>query len=237
MSVLQPGGAPLPENCLEIWKKLGGLYQRPTEWPDAPIVMYAGTYDFGEDILNFVGDNYYNFAVVEYRPAKLRFFARTLAVWVRSYFGSKGVTNLDAVVGVEMGSVRFSDCMAEELAIAHSPYAEKSGKEVVFSRNTVEKGWRVLICEDVLNNFSTTQKLINLIESCGGTVVGIVGAMNRSPDGRVWFDNKGTQIPILSILFNPTPEYRQDDPYVADLIARGLLVKKPKAEWDKLAGF
>ncbi|MBL7058230.1 hypothetical protein ISS03_02730, partial [Patescibacteria group bacterium] len=89
-------------------------------------------------------------------------------------------------------------------------------------------GDRVIIVEDLCNNFSTTSKLVNLIETLGGVVVGIACILNRSP-GHIWFE-----LPVMSVIHKPLPQYKQDDPEVAHLVRDGNVVWKPKHEWSKI---
>lgn len=223
-----PGGhskEPMRRACRHAWMDVGGFYERDLSNPNGMLAGYAGEYEPGKQ---WVGDVYYNFAKVEVSWEALPLFATALASGIAQY----GM-EFDAIVGVEMGSVRLSGRLGEELKVPW-PFAEKRGKEVVFDRHSLKPGSRVLICEDVLNNFSTTMKLIELITDAGCMVVGIVAAMNRSPEGRIWFPLGDIQLPILSVLFNPQPEYRHDDPYVAELIKARRVVWKPKLDWETL---
>ena len=89
------------------------------------------------------------------------------------------------------------------------------------------------IVEDVCNNFTTTDQLIDLIEEAGGRTTAIVCLLNRSVNG--WYISKHNMaVPVANLVRMPIPEYKQDDPAVADDIASGNIVWKPKDEWDRL---
>ena len=62
----------------------------------------------------------------------------------------------------------------------------------------------------------------------------IATLINRSPDGVTVYEYRDRLIPIVQSVLIPTPEYRQDHPYVADDIAAGNVVWKPKDNWAKL---
>jgi hypothetical protein len=70
--------------------------------------------------------------------------------------------------------------------------------------------------------------MIGDIEAKGASVAAIVCLINRS--SRESFCG----IPVVSVLYLPTPEYSQDDPLVINLVQEGKVVWKPKAEWSKL---
>jgi orotate phosphoribosyltransferase len=108
---------------------------------------------------------------------------------------------------------------------------------VILGRYDMEipKGARVVIGEELVNNTSTTGKLITLIEEAGGQVVGILCAINRSYPFKNAFDiADGRSVPILGVIEVPTPQYKQHEAIVAGAIAEGLYVPKPKYEWDRL---
>jgi orotate phosphoribosyltransferase len=112
--------------------------------------------------------------------------------------------------------------------------------ELVFSRHDVEKGDRCVIVEDVCNNFSTTGKFVKLINSRGGIVVAIACFLNRSPNVDREYclslegEAKVLQIPVISLVRKVINEWKQDDPAVAEDIAKGNVVWKPKDEWARL---
>jgi hypothetical protein len=47
-------------------------------------------------------------------------------------------------------------------------------------------------------------------------------------------DLSSLRIPVVSIVRLPINEYKQDDPAVAEDIAKGNVAWKPKPEWDRL---
>lgn len=105
---------------------------------------------------------------------------------------------------------------------------------IQFVRHTIRKGDRVIITEDVLNNFSTTHKVIAEIEKAGGEVICICGLLNRSEKHQNSFEYKHEQIPVIGLVSEPFPEYEQVDERVATDIANGNVIWKPKDDWKKL---
>ncbi|MFH0830801.1 MAG: hypothetical protein V1895_01955 [Parcubacteria group bacterium] len=87
--------------------------------------------------------------------------------------------------------------------------------------------------EDVCNNFSTTTDAVQLIEKAGGRLVAVMCLLNRSREE--YFGYRTRDIPVLALEHKPMPQYRQDDPAVAEDIAAGNVVWKPKEEWQRLA--
>ena len=119
----------------------------------------------------------------------------------------------------------------EKKTIALKTENSREVTEVVFDRHSLQCGEVWWIVEDVCNNFSTTERLINLIAAEGkARVGGIVCFLNRS----LAVDENFDGLPVISLVRKPIDEYRQDDPAVRDDIARGNVVWKPKGEWHKL---
>src|SRR3989344_3668274 len=135
-----------------------------------------------------------------------------------------------------VGEVYANFAMAEEYPHVLFHYARCLKSLLVFARHAIALGLRYAIVEDVCNNFSTTAELVKLIESCGGTVSVIVCLLNRSLTVRKLFTIApgGSSYPVVSLVDVPIPEYRQDDPAVANDIAAGNVVLKPKNEWPRL---
>jgi len=230
--------------------RCGGVYRAvvdpTTQSRVTPIVGYAGKYETPDGQRAWVGDVYYNFAMAEGYPAVLGEFANCLMRQSQAQF-SGGV---DCILGAPMGGIALSFALAEQ-AVCHFAFAEKKvlaaatleareQSELVLDRHTIRKGWRVVLGEDVCNNFSTTKKLIELVKARGAEVVAIACAINRSMSQdsgellRVYDDGQGLVIPVLSALEIPTKQYHQDDPAVVEDIKADNVVWKPKNEWDRL---
>jgi len=85
---------------------------------------------------------------------------------------------------------------------------------------------------------------MELIHSRGGIVVAIVCFLNRSLEIDSVYSHRcipllGGEIgilsvPVVSLVRLPINEWKQDDPAVADYVAKGNVVWKPKDEWDRL---
>ncbi len=143
----------------------------------------------------------------------------------------------DIIVGAPWAGVKFSQEVARLLGRRHI-FAEKKGEEIILGRyeNEIPSGAKVLIGEELVNNTSTTDKLISLNESVGGQVIGIFCAINRSYPFKDSFTTvDGRILPIMGVVEKSTPQYKQDDPLVADAIAEKRIVWKPKYEWAKLS--
>lgn len=232
------------EEWLNILREQGGYYRCPKESGKrlGPLVGYAGTYD-GPDgkKLQYVGDEFANFARIEYAGALLRRAARQLLALI----STKGYSHYRAgFVGMPMGGLNlatglamisgneniYPEIIVDELKTATS--RQKTHME--FSRHAPSGGQNYIIVEDVCNNFSTTSSAIDLIESHHAEVIGIACFLNRSPLYKGTYPHKGRNIPILALVEREIPEYRQDDPAVAEDVASGNVIWKPKAQWPEL---
>ncbi len=228
----------VPGDLVETLRRCNGYYQCP-KGPNGqrlgPLVGYAGEYDTPDGAKrHWVGDVYYNFARIEEYPHVLVTVAGQLAGVVRA----GGLGNVDYVMGAPVGGFAVAlmlawhlDCryvFPEKKVVAVATADAREQSVLVFGRHEVESGTRVLVAEDVVNNFSTTDKACQLVARAGSSVVGIVCELNRSPRTS-WED-----LPVCSIQHLPTEQYQQDDPAVAADIAAGNVVWKPKDAWAKI---
>lgn len=228
-------------NYLKTLQRCGGYYECPRDPKEkrlGPLVGYAGTYkdETSGETLHYVGDVYYNFAKAEEFPRVIDFLARTLSAKIQRKLGHD--TEIDYILGAPMGGIvigsnlaRVLDCrfVFAEKKVTKIATAKRRGESVlILKRHEIEREARVVLAEDVCNNFSTTEKIWDLIESTGAYMVGIACELNRS---RV--DNF-ERLPVISLLHISTEQYRQDDEEVAADIKAGNVVWDPKKEWDRL---
>ncbi len=234
---------------LETLRRCGGFYKCPVDEKGkrlGPLVGYAGTYvDYDHDgkVKQKVGDIYANFAMAEMYPHVLRHFARTMRV---ENFGNN-MPPCNVLCGAPIGGYSFADALGLELdcrvvkaekkitAFATQKLREQS--ELVFSRHSLTSRDEVVIVEDVCNNFSTTDQLIQLIRKSGGEVVAIVCLLNRSltVDHLYFSQYSGSiELPVICLVRLPMPEYRQEELEVVEDIIAGNVVLKPKNEWPRL---
>lgn len=224
------------EDFLSTLRNCQGYYECPTDAngkPKGPLVGYTAKYkeeDGSEK--NWVGFVYYNFSKADLWPAILNRFAQRM-------YMKLVVENLfpDVIVGAPWAGIKFSQEVARLCCCRHI-FAEKKGDEVILGRyeGAICPGDEVIIGEELVNNASTTSKLVSLIEDAGGKVIGIICAINRSSPFKKEFciSPDSITIPILGVVEKETPQYRQDDPLVLEAIAEGQVVWKPKYEWKRM---
>ena len=222
----------------------GGYYACPKDGDGkrmGPLVGYAGTYVAQDGAKKqWVGDVYANFAKAEEYPFVLKKFAEQTPL-------EELLNHIDVFCGAPLGGYDFTKMLglvydrraikAEKKVIALATENSREESKLVFGRHEIKPGDDVAIVEDVCNNFSTTDKLISLIEKSGGKVTVIVCLLNRSltvdydylPAGR----SSGV-IPVCSLVRLPIPEFKQDDPAVEEDIKNGNVAWKPKDEWGRL---
>ncbi len=224
---------------LDILQQLGGYYECPKNASGkrlGPLVGYAGTYEPGKQ---YVGDVYANFAIAEEYPPVMQHYA------VRMYRAlSEVLPDIDVFLGAPRGGESFADKLAlqyskgyrypEKQVTALATASQREQSQLVFKRHEIEKGERVALVEDVANNFTTTAQLADLVHEYGGQAVALVCIFNRSPHIKHEFRHGGLTLPVISLVWKRMPEYKQEDPAVADDIAAGNVIWKPKDEWEKL---
>lgn len=206
-----------------------------------PLVGYAGTYKVIEGGVevekHYVGHKFFNFAQAEQWPFVLDSWAEYL---MKIYFRSL-LIDVSAFLAAPMGGLAFAQALARAHGDARYIYAEKEVTEaktatareksaLVMGRHEILSGDRVIEVEDVTNNFSTTEKIIDLVEEKKATIDIIVTVLNRSSKSH-FITKNGRKIRVLSVAKVPTHQYRQDDPIVAEQVAKNNVIWKPKDVW------
>lgn len=231
------------DDYLEILRMCGGYYSCPKDSNGkrlGPLVGYAGKYPATDGSQKqFVGDIYANFAKAEEYPHVLKYYTEQVQPKIAQI-----LPRLNVFCGAPIGGYSFADMLGllcDRRVIKAEKKVTKAGTKdareesnVIFGRHSVNSGDRVIIMEDVCNNFATTDALLKLIDQSGGTTVGIICLLNRSLN----FDNEyfwqGTNLPVISLIRMKISQFQQDDPFVSDDIVNNNIVWKTKDEWDRL---
>ena len=222
---------------------LGGYYECPKDDSGrrlGPLVGYAGKDGQGRQ---FVGEVYANFGEMEQWPLLLRYFGRALMAYTRK---SAILNPLDCLCGAPLGGMAFGTVMTEilgcryvfpeKVVTAVATTAGREESELKFARHKIVPGESIGIVDDVVNNFSTTEKLIRLIMDAGASVGALICLLNRSLtiDSVYHSQVADCDIPVISVVRKPIYQWQQDDPEVAVDVSNGNVVWKPKTEWDRL---
>ena len=228
---------------LKLLQREGGYYECPKDADGkrlGPLVGYAGRDPQG---LQYVGDVYANFAVTESDPSLLGNYAEGLArglrdVGERDFAGFIGVPEGGRTLAYELARFLNKSYIYPEKQVLEQATATSRAKEgFTFKRHTPLPHRSYVLVEDVCNNFSSTQQLIDLVDAAGAGVRRIVCILNRSSKFQGIYPLKNGHLPITALVSRPMPEWQQDDPAVADDIAKGNVVWKPKDEWKRLSEY
>ncbi|MDP3899605.1 MAG: phosphoribosyltransferase [bacterium] len=230
------------KNPLDILKACGGWYKSPSEddISKGMLVGYAGEY---EPEKQWVGFMYANFAKAERYPYIMTHYAISLEQKIREL-----LSGIDTFCGAPMGGITFAFTLASVYQKNFSYFEKKITKlkttesqeqsTLVMNRHKIEYGERVVIVEDVVNNFSTANKMAELIYAVGAQVVALICLLNRSPEWsfRESLVLPGAVVPVFSLIRQSMFEFRQDDPTVRPFIDSGRVVWKPKDKesWQQL---
>jgi orotate phosphoribosyltransferase len=239
---------PVPnEDPLTQLARCGGYYDCPKDDNGkrlGPLVGYAGRDEEGKQ---FVGYVYADFSKAERHMPVLWKYADSLRTklvaneWDMDF--SKFATGFcgapeggKALAATLAGLCGKQYIFPEKKVTAVETPNSREESTLVFGRHEPEPGEVWWITEDVCNNFSTTAAGVELIESRGASVGGIICLLNRSLDvDTMYSPREGHVLPVVSLVRMPIAQYRQDDPFVAEDIAKGNVVWKPKNEWHRLA--
>ncbi|MEA3399244.1 MAG: phosphoribosyltransferase family protein [Patescibacteria group bacterium] len=227
----------LTDDYLQTFKNFGAVYESPIDNDgnyQGPLVAYAGR---GEDGKSKVGYLYYNMSKIENNSRSLNFFAGILSKKIK-----EAEDQPDVVLGAPMGGIALATALSLRLgcdfAFAEKKIIELADKEnnirekseLILKRHEIEPGQKVLIIEDLCNNFSTTKEMVKLIITAGGEFIGIASLLNRS-----WpFQDEFYDTPVISVVDLPTDQFEQTSEEVKEHLSRNHIVLKPKDEWEKL---
>lgn len=225
---------------LQVLRALNGFYECPKDVDGkriGPLVGYAGKDPKGRQ---YVGEVYANFCEMEQWPHVMCFFGQQLVK------PNGLLPNLDCLCGAPLGGMTFGAVMAdilscryifpEKVITAAANEHQREESVLKFSRHKILPGEKIGVVEDVTNNFSTTDKLIKLIQDADATVSALICLLNRSlkVDSIYVSALTGREIPVISVVRKRIQQWEQDDPAVAEDVAKGNVVWKPKNEWGRL---
>jgi orotidine-5'-phosphate decarboxylase len=209
------------------------------------LVAYNGTYFVGGDVWkHYVGYEYYDFAYAEKIPAVRAYYAKIIAKNLRSagiepnvFLGSAygGILLTGSLGDLFPGSETI---FTTKKVLAVKTDTEKEKSEPSLERHKIKPGDKVVMVEDVENNYSGASKTIELVEAQGGVVIAIVCAFNRSTTEIFSFKHFGetdySEIPVISACYIPTRQFRQDDPEIKELVEQNKVDWSPKNNFEKL---
>lgn len=222
-------------DAYQILKDCDALYESPKDENGkyiGPLVAYAGIDENGK---NFVGFHYVNIAQAEQEYLPRIELSKMMAEKIIQAVGKP-----DRLIAAPMGGIIFAASTANFLETRVSFFEKKVNKladmenntreesELVYKRHNLEVGEKVIIFEDLCNNFSTTEKMIETLKGIGAEVVAIACIFNRSDKDELM------GIPVVPVMHIPIPEYKQDDPEVKTMLESGNIVLSPKKEWSRL---
>lgn len=209
-----------------------------TQNPIGPLVGYSGRYHDEASNQNpqYVGYCYFNLARLEQHPHVEAFFAAGLARLVKESFPTlhgivsvpDGGTILGYGVAGQLPDVWFVGMQKKTVELATATTKEQT-KLVLGRHEIIGENMQVVLCEDLVNNFSTTDKAIETVEGAGARVVGLICGLNRSEKT----DYNG--LPVVSLVHKPTPQFRQDDPAVVEHIEAVGFLGDVKPNWATVA--
>lgn len=200
--------------------------------PIGPIVGYTADHPKG-DGTKWVGTEYVNYSQADPWPAVNEFFAAGIVRHLLDRLARRPTL----IVGAPWAGVKVSQEEARIMGVRHI-FGEKKGDDIILGRyaDKVLATDKIVIGEELVNNLSTTDKLIALLEQGGAEVIAISCAINRSfsPHRRELDLPDGRKIPIVGVIEQAMPQYHRDDPEVAEAIAKYGLIDKPKYVWSQL---
>jgi orotate phosphoribosyltransferase len=106
--------------------------------------------------------------------------------------------NIDTVIAPAIGGIVVGQEVARQLN-KRSIFAEREDKSLTLRRGfTIEKGEKVLVCEDVVTTGGSVFEVIDIVKNFGGEVVGIGFIVDRS-NGKVNFNHQQFSTIMLDV--------------------------------------
>lgn len=124
---------------------------------------------------------------------------------------------VDVVLAPAVGGIVFGYAVAEALSV-RSIFAERVKGKMALRRNfRIHAGERVLVAEDVVTTGGSVKEVIDLAESAGGEVLGVVALVDRG--GKKKFGSR----------FSPLLEFRLESHEAIEcpLCAEGIEIDSP----------
>ncbi|MFH0732813.1 MAG: orotate phosphoribosyltransferase [Candidatus Omnitrophota bacterium] len=130
----------------------------------------------------------------------------------------KGV-KVDAVIAPAIGGILVSYELARALGVP-SLFTERKDGQMLLRRNfKIAKGERLLVVEDVITTGGSTKEVIDVVNSCGGEVVGVGCIIDRCGKKNIF-----GKIPLKSLQKITVVTYPPDK---CPLCKQGIPVDKP----------
>ncbi|MCK5743538.1 MAG: orotate phosphoribosyltransferase [Caldisericia bacterium] len=135
-----------------------------------------------------------------------------------------GKINVQTIIGPAAGGIIFAYEMSRVFGVRNI-FAERKDGKMTFRRGfSLEKGERVLLCEDVVTTGGSVSEVGEVAESLGANVIGICSLVDRS-GGKASFPWKF--IPLISM------EVKTYNPDECPLCKDGVPVNSPGSRFTK----
>ena len=137
--------------------------------------------------------------------AKLFQYADTSEIICKELAYKFAGEKIDVVVGPALGGVIMAYEMGRQLGVRNI-FAERENGNMTLRRGfKVEKGERVLVCEDVVTTGGSVKEVIALLSDMGAEIVGVGSVVDRS-NGKVDFG-----VPFHAVLSMEVTSYEADN--------------------------
>ena len=179
-------------NILEIFKKTGALLQ-------GHFLLTSGRHS----------NIYFQCAKVLQYPE----YTEKVCTIISDYFKNY---KIDTVISPAMGGIIVGQEVARQLN-KRSIFAEREDKKLTLRRGfTIDRGEKILVCEDVVTTGGSVFEVIDIVKDLGGEVVGVGYIVDRS-NGKVDFGypQKSTmKMDVISYLPEECPLCKENIPLV-----------------------
>ncbi len=206
------------EKLLHTWSwwdllwHIWSIYQRPESWAYCRLASEL----LRDRYINIWAEPERNYLVLERAGNEL------------SEQLNKRLIKADVVMWAQMWSVRMSWVLGRKLWIEESIYAEKDwadNEKMVLKRHKVDLNWKnVILSEDIITQWTTIEKMIQIVKEWWWEVVAITCIWNR------YWKDEFEWIPLISCFVPPAFDKWWDEETLARVRAKRLTEWKTRDE-------
>jgi orotate phosphoribosyltransferase len=132
-------------------------------------------------------------------------------------------SRIDAVISPAIGGIIVGQEVGRQLGV-RMMFAERKDGTLQLRRGfEIQKGEKILVCEDVTTTGGSAQEVIDIVKNMGGEVMGVGTIVDRS-GGKVNFPNFFSTLSVDVITYQPIE---------CPLCANGIPIDKPGSRGNK----
>lgn len=242
LDAINPKDGPEEKGIVETFDECGAFYIRK-EGTNMPFVEVAKTYSVDAEERHYVSNQYLNFreALKNLRVLEIlaqRMVEKLAGLSTTKFFGAPtGGCGLAKRIS-EIRNQQQGGGLNTSINTWKTRFNEESDG-IDYQSDQINDGDKIVLVEDVCNQFSTTKEILRLFKKQEKKVkiVTVICILNRSEniENILKITDYPDDIPVIYLERMPTVIYKQEDNCVAKAVTAGTkIIKNPKENWKEL---